>query len=127
MKNSENKMTSLIVMNGINFILFKLPSAIVNFYGLIYVHDKTNELFQPNVSSFLICRRYRFCEAVSELAQIFYLLSFLIQFFIFVKLDQNFHDIFFDLNSRFFKKIEKLFRLKEFFCFFVLTKLKNQN
>jgi len=111
MKNSENKMTSLIVLNGINFILFKLPSAIVNFYGLIYVHDKTNELFQPNVSSFVICRRFRFCENVSELAQIFYLLSFLIQFFIFVKLDQNFHDIFFDLNSRLFNKIEKLFRL----------------
>jgi len=99
-KNSEKRLTSLIVLNGINFILFKLPSAIVNFYGFFYYYDTTNKQFKPNLTDYIICRHFKFCENITELAQIFYFFSFIFQFFIFLKLDNNFHDIFFILYSK---------------------------
>jgi hypothetical protein len=99
-KISENRLTSLIVLNGINFLFLKLPSAIVNFYGFVYFYDKTNKQYKPNLTDYIICRRFKFCEYINELAQIFYFLSFVFQFFIFIKLDKNFHDIFFILYSK---------------------------
>jgi len=104
-KNSQKRLSSLIIINGINFLFFKLPSSLVNLYSFIYYFDKTNNIYKPNIFNYTICRYFNFCESVAELAHFFYLLSYLIQFFIFYKLDKNFHQHFLGLVSRVKQKI----------------------
>jgi hypothetical protein len=93
-KNSENRISAIIVLNGINFLVFKLPSSLISMYGFIYVYDQTNKIYKPNLIDYIVCRHFKFCECVAELAHLFYLLSYLNQFFIFYKLDKNFNDNF---------------------------------
>ena len=78
-------------------LLFVLYIWVCNF---VYFYDKTNKQYKPYLTDYIICRRFKFCENITELAQIFYFLSFVFQFFIFIKLDKNFHDIFFILYSK---------------------------
>jgi hypothetical protein len=104
-KNSKKRLSSLIIINGINFLLFKLPSSLVNLYSFIYYFDQTNNIYKPNIFNYTICRYFNFCESVAELAHFFYLLSYLIQFFIFYKLDKNFHQHFLALVFKVKKKI----------------------
>jgi hypothetical protein len=93
-KNSENRISAIIVLNGINFLVFKLPSALIGMYGFVYVYDQTNKIYKPNLIDYIVCRHFKFCECVAELTHLFYLLSYLNQFFIFYKLDKNFNDNF---------------------------------
>jgi hypothetical protein len=90
-KNTENRMTNLVIFNGLNFLLFKLPSAIISLYSLIYVFDKENNEYKPKLVDYLVCRYFKFCESVAELAHFFYFFSMLNQFFLFYKLDKNFN------------------------------------
>jgi len=90
-KNSENRISNLVVLNGINFLAFKLPTALISFYSLIYYYDQTDRQYKPKLINYIICRYFRFCESLAELAHLFYLVSILIQFFIFYKLDKNFN------------------------------------
>jgi hypothetical protein len=99
-KSTQKRISSLIILNGINFLLFKLPSSLVNLYSFIFYFDKTNNIYKPNIFNYTICRYFNFCESVAELAHLFYLLSYLIQFFIFYKLDKNFHEYFLELILR---------------------------
>jgi hypothetical protein len=107
-KISQKRLSSLIILNGINFLLFKLPSSLVNLYSFIFYFDKTNNIYKPNIFSYTICRYFNFCENVAELAHLFYLLSYLIQFFIFYKLDKNFHEYFLESILRLKQKIRPL-------------------
>ena len=107
-KISQKRLSSLIILNGINFLFFKLPSSLVNLYSFIFYFDKTNNIHKPNMYSYTICRYFNFCESVAELAHLFYLLSYLIQFFIFYKLDKNFHEYFLESILRLKQKIRPL-------------------
>jgi len=44
-KISQKRLSSLIILNGINFLLFKLPSSLVNLYSFIFYFDKTNNIY----------------------------------------------------------------------------------
>ena len=91
-KASKNRITSIIILNGINFLVFRFPSALLSFYGLIYFYDKTKMEYEPNLVGYLFCRKFGVCDSLVELSHLFYLTSFLIQFFILFKLDKNFTD-----------------------------------
>lgn len=104
-KNTEKRITSLIVLNGINFFVFKLPATLMSLYGFIFIYDQTNNIYKPNLIGYIICRHLKFCESIAELAHLFYLLSFIAQFFIFFKLDKNFNDNFSLLILRLKNKI----------------------
>jgi hypothetical protein len=97
---TEKKLTCLIILNGINFLVFKLPSALIKLYSFIYYYDQINKQYKPSVLGYIVCRYFNFCESVAELAHLLYLFSYLIQFFIFYKLDKNFHDHFLALKSK---------------------------
>jgi hypothetical protein len=79
-------------MNGINFIILRLPLSIIDIYGLIVSININNSTIQykPNLSVFMICRTFRFCYDKQIICFTFYLISFLSQFFLFYKLDNNF-------------------------------------
>jgi hypothetical protein len=98
-KNTENRMTNLVVFNGLNFLIFKLPLALISLYSLIYVYNQTNYVYEPSLVGYLICRYFKFFESLAELANLFYLFSIINQFFLFYKLDKNFNT-----NCDFLKK-----------------------
>ena len=106
---TEKKLTCLIILNGINFLVFKLPSALIKLYSFIYYYDQTNKQHEPSILGYIVCRYFNFCESVAELAHLLYLFSYLIQFFIFYKLDKNFHDQFLVLISEIKLKFKQIF------------------
>jgi hypothetical protein len=95
-KSSKRRLTVMIILNGCNFFVFRLPLALMDLYGIIVsvsiAENRNNLEFKPNLSTFLVCRYFKFCESLQKLFFSFYALSFLIQFFIFYKLDTNFKD-----------------------------------
>jgi hypothetical protein len=94
-------------------LLFRPPTALITFYGLIYYFDQTDRQFKPNLIGYIICRYYRFCNSLAELAHLFYLVSILIQFFIIYKLDKNFNDAnCASLKSNFIKKVKSAFSFR---------------
>ena len=79
----NRRISNMIILNGINFIFLRIPLAALNFYGFIIRYDK-------------------FCTSLNEIFLCFYLLSFLIQFLIFYKLDTNFKLSIANLKERWF-------------------------
>jgi hypothetical protein len=105
----KNKITLFIVLNGFNFLLLRLPLAISSFYGFISRYDNQEKVYKPNLFTYLICRYFRFCLSLNGFFYFIYLNSFIIQFFILLKLDKNFKHVF---NS--FKiYLKKLFLTKQ--------------
>jgi hypothetical protein len=102
----KNRITLIIIFNGFNFLLFRLPLAILSVYGFIFRYDKEENKLKPNLTMYIICRYFRFCICLNELFYFFYLNSFIIQFFIFYNLDKNF--------KKSFNSIKEY--LKKFFC-----------
>lgn len=96
-KTSKSRITSLIILNGINFLIFRFPSAVFNFYALIYFYDKTKMEYNPSLIGYLFCRVFMVCQRLAELCHLVYMISFLIQFFIMFKLDKNFKESFLNL------------------------------
>jgi len=90
----KNRITLMIVLNGFNFILLRLPLAISSFYGFISRYDNQEKVYKPNLFTYLICRYFRFCLSLNGFFYFMYLNSFIIQFFIILKLDKNFKNIF---------------------------------
>jgi hypothetical protein len=97
---SSKRITGMIVLNGINFLVFRFPLALISLYGLIYYFD-SNKIthYKPDIASFIICRAYRLCDTIEEFLFIIYLISFFIQFYIFYKYDLNFKESFKLLKS----------------------------
>ena len=93
-KTSKNRIISIIILNGINFLVLRFPAAFFSFYGLVYFYDKSTKEFKPSLIGYLLCRSFKVCQCLTELSHLFYLISFLIQFFILFKLDKNFKDSF---------------------------------
>jgi hypothetical protein len=86
----KNRISSMIIINGINFLIFRLPIAILSFYGFIFRYDNQEKKHKPDLTTYLICRFFRFCISLNGFCYLIYLNSFIIQFFIFYKLDKNF-------------------------------------
>ncbi len=91
-QTAKQRIIGNIIMNGINFIILRLPLSIIDIYGLIVSININNSTIQykPNLSVFMICRTFRFCYDIQIICFTFYLISFLSQFFLFYKLDNNF-------------------------------------
>jgi len=90
----KNRITLMIILNGLNFLLLRLPLALISFYGFIFRYDNNETKYKPNLTMYLICRYFRFCFSLNSFCYFIYLNSFIIQFFIFFKLDKNFKNIF---------------------------------
>ncbi len=93
---SKRRLTTMIILNGCNFFMFRLPLALIDIYGLIIsigISETKNSLeYTPNLSFFIVCRYFKFCDSLQKLFYSFYALSFIIQFYIFYRLDTNFKE-----------------------------------
>jgi hypothetical protein len=92
-KNSKSRLMSMVILNGINFLLLRFPLAIIDFYSLIFRLDKNANgymKFKPDLFSFTVCRVFLICEDLKNIFITLNLISFFVQFFIFYKLDKNF-------------------------------------
>ncbi len=96
-KNTKTRLSSMIVLNAFNLLIFRTPSLVLNLYGFIYRYDGVNNKHLPNIYAYNICRTQHFCNLLTEIAFIFYLISIIFQFFIFLKLDKNFKNSFSDI------------------------------
>ena len=85
----KNRITGIIILNGVSFILFRLPSVLLSFALLFFSFDQSTVNFKPSGFAYKFCVVFRFCDLLRELNLIFYLSSFLMQFFILFKLDKN--------------------------------------
>ena len=47
-KKSKSRLTAMVILNGINYFVFRFPFAIVKFYVLIFRHDEIEKKFLPN-------------------------------------------------------------------------------
>ncbi len=91
-KNSSHKRISkMIILNGVNYFLFRFPFSLISFYSFVFRYDREQRKHLPDLNSFLICKLYRFCASLQEILFCFYLFSFFVQFLIFYKLDKNFN------------------------------------
>jgi hypothetical protein len=93
---SNRRITGMIVFNGINFLLFKLPYSLISFYGLVFSYDYDSpngkSFFKPNVASYMICRAFYFCDTLEYFFFLVHLNSFVVQFFILFIFDKNFRE-----------------------------------
>ncbi len=89
-KSTKKRMSKMIILNGLNFFIFRSPSLVLSFYGFIYRYDEKTNQHLPNVYDYIVCRTQHFCNILTEIAFSLYLISFIIQFFIFFKSDKNF-------------------------------------
>ena len=93
----KNRITTMIILNGLNFLVLRFPLALLSFYGFIFRFDNQEHQHKPNTYLYIICRYYKFCTSLEEIFYFIYLNSYIIQFFIFLKLDKNFKESFRDL------------------------------
>lgn len=100
--STKKRMTSMIILNGINFIFFRLPLSLLSFYGFIYRFDKNSNFYKPSLISYIICRAFKLCSALDDLFYFVYLISFVVQYTILYKLDKNFKESFKHLKNNFF-------------------------
>ncbi len=100
-ESSKRRLTAMIVLNGLNFVFLRLPLAVIDFYGLFSSLSLVDHklVYTPNLSGFIICRIFKFCENLKMIFYSMFLLSFLAQFFIFYKLDNNFNEGFKNLKA----------------------------
>jgi hypothetical protein len=102
--SADHRISRMIILNGINYSLFRFPYSIFNFYVLIFRHDLKAKKHFPNLASFLVCHQFNFCQSIGEIFYFLYLVSFFIQFVIFYKLDKNFKESCLSIVTK-FKKI----------------------
>jgi hypothetical protein len=105
-KNSKSKLKSMIILNGINFFIFRFPLVLIDVYGLFYslnVNNKNAINYKPDLHSYIVCRSFGFCESLKSIFYFLYLFSFLIQFFLFLKLDSDVRQSFDTIKPKFLK------------------------
>jgi len=59
-KSVENRITCMIIINGIIWLIFKLPAAFLSFSGFFL--DSIHVLV-----SYLVCKYYKFCESLENI------------------------------------------------------------
>ena len=74
-KRCKARITAMIFLNGINVTFLRFPSALMDFYGLFFTFeisdDKLN--YKPNHLAFIICRVFRVCESLQQVFYFFYI------------------------------------------------------
>ena len=98
---SKDRISQMVVLNGINFLAFKLPLALLSFYGFVFRYNKDTKTYDPSLISYLICKEKRYCASLQEIFVCFYFISFFFQFFTFSRLDSNFKLCFNNLKKKF--------------------------
>ena len=92
--SAEYRLSRMIILNGINYFMFRFPYAIFNFYVLIFRYDTKMKTYFPNLITNIVCHKYNMCKSIGEIFYFLFLLSYFIQFAIFYKLDNNFKESF---------------------------------
>jgi hypothetical protein len=95
---SQKKITKMLLLNGLLFILAYTPELITRILLL---------RFEDNLYNF--CSEYLSCKEVIDLAEFFTFLSISFQFFIYKKFNNNFNDKYNVLKIKF----KKLFSRKQ--------------
>ncbi len=85
--STTNRLTSMIVLNGLNCFILRFPNALTSMYGFIFRFSKSSKHFEPTISGYIICRNYHICHNLQEILYFFYLISLLLQFLIFFKFE----------------------------------------
>jgi len=96
-KGSKRRLIKCIILNGINFFIFRLPLALMASYGLFVsfnVEKSNNVVYKPGMLSYIICRVFKFCDSLLSIFYSIFLFSFLVQFLIFYNFDKNFKESF---------------------------------
>ncbi len=104
---SQKRVGSMIILNGLNSFLLRTPFSIFSLYGFVFRYEILSKQHFPNFYFYAICRTQQFCNSLISLTYLFYLLSFVFQFFIFFKLDKNFKESFNEFYKNFKKKFKK--------------------
>jgi hypothetical protein len=104
--STENRISRIVILNGLNVFFLRFPFALINIYVLVFYYDKKTKNYMPNIESYLICRTFKFCESLDKLFFNIFLLSFIGEFLIFYKLDNNFKTVVSTLR----KKIKSFFK-----------------
>ena len=91
-KMGRKKITKMVILNSLNYLIFRFPSALFDFYGLIFRFDKKTKRYFPNLILFLVCKKLKACESLDNLFYLFYIISFIVQFVVFYKYDKNFSE-----------------------------------
>ena len=86
----KDRISSMIIINGINWFFLRFPLALSSFYGFLFRYDRKARSYEPDLASYIVCKKKKFCVASQEVFVFLYLFSFFVQFFIFYKLDTNF-------------------------------------
>jgi hypothetical protein len=91
-KIAKQRTITMLVLNGINFLVLRSPSLIIDFYVFFFNHKTKGTKIQyfPSIVDYLVCRVFNFCESIKQVFYFLYMLSYLVQLFIFYKLDSNF-------------------------------------
>jgi hypothetical protein len=87
---SKDRLSTIIMLNGINFLFLRLPLALSSFYGFMFTYSREQLKYEPNLFIYIMCKPIGLCRSLKEIFTCFYFLSFILQFFIFYKLDTNF-------------------------------------
>lgn len=106
LNTSKNRIAQMIIFNGLNFFVFKLPLAIYSLHGFI-VRMTSDNKFSPSLIVYLVCRYFKFFESLEEFCFFIYLNSFSVQFIVLFKLDRNFNAAFKLLKKNIIKKFKK--------------------
>ena len=105
--STKKRITTMIILNGLNCLILRFPSAFANFYGFIFRYDKKDKIFKPNISGYIVCRGFKICPSLQEILYFLYLLSLILQFLIFLKFDKIFHKGYNEIKENILKKLKK--------------------
>ena len=105
--STTNRLTVMIILNGLNCFLLRFPSAFASFYGFIFRFDIADKIFKPNIPSYIVCRGFHFCPSLQEILYFLYLFSLFLQFFIFLKFDKIFRKGYNEIKENILKKFKK--------------------
>jgi hypothetical protein len=97
--STENRISRMIILNSINYFVFRFPIALLSLYIFIFRYDTKKQIHLPNMISYLICKKYHVCQSLGFVFYFFYLISYLIQFLIFFKLDKNFKESYLNIKN----------------------------
>jgi len=102
-KSTTNRVTFMIVLNGLNCFILRFPGAFSSFYGFIFRYDKADNVYRPSIPAYIVCHSFKFCPNLQEILYFLYLISLLLQFLIFLKFDKIFYKGFIEIKNNFTK------------------------
>lgn len=89
-KESEKRIISMIILNSINWLVFRTPQIVISFYGFLFRYEDASGKHFPSLIAYKICRTKRFCNLLVDLATLLDLVSIIVEFLLFLIIDKNF-------------------------------------